>query len=189
VAQLDSEIANSDQLSEQQRRELAGRLRAQPGYRRFLRTTSGGKLRLDRTAVRRDAHYDGKYLLRTSDPTLSAADVAQGYKALWEVERGWRDLKHILGLRPIHHRLAQRILAHVQLCWLALLLTRTIETQTGDTWRNIRNELDRMQLVTYDLPDGRVSQRTPTTASQRTILSRLDLGEPPRYFQFTPTSD
>jgi hypothetical protein len=85
-----------------------GRLRAPPGYRRFLRTTSGGKLRLDRTAVPRDAHYDGKYLLRTSDPTLSAADVARGYKILWEVERGWKDLKHIFGLRPIHHQLAQR---------------------------------------------------------------------------------
>jgi transposase len=189
VAQLEAEIAGSDQRPAEARRELAGRLRAQPGYRRFLRTTPAGKLRLDRTAVRRDAHYDGKYLLRTSDPTLSAADVAQGYKALWEVERGWRDLKHILGLRPIYHRLAERILAHVQLCWLALLLTRTIETQTGDTWRNVRNELNRLQLVTYDLPDGRVSQRTPTTARQRTILSHLGLDEPPRYFQFTPTSD
>jgi len=38
--------------------------------------------------------------------------------------------------------------AHVQLCWLALLLIRVVENATGDTWRNTRHELDRMHLVT-----------------------------------------
>jgi len=38
----------------------------------------------------------------------------------------------------------------------------------GDTWRNLRTELNKLELVTYDLPDGRVAQPTPTTAGQRT---------------------
>jgi hypothetical protein len=44
-------------------------------------------------------NLDGKYLLRTSDPGLSAEDIALGYKQLLEVERGWRDLKQVIDLR------------------------------------------------------------------------------------------
>ena len=62
------------------------------------------------------ANLDGKYLLCTSDPALSTEDVALGYKLLLEVERGWRDFKSVLDLRPVHHRLEERIRAHIVLC-------------------------------------------------------------------------
>ena len=52
-------------------------------------------------------------------------------KQLLEVERGWRDMKQVLDLRPVFHRLEDRIRAHVLLCWLALLLARIVETQAG----------------------------------------------------------
>jgi hypothetical protein len=77
--------------------------------------------------------------------------------------------------RPIYHRRSDRIVGHVQLCWLALLLIRTIENQVGDTWRNIAAELDRMQLITLKTAAGCVSQRTRTTARQRQILDKLGL--------------
>ena len=83
-----------------------------------------------------------------------------------------------------HHR-EDRIRAHVQLCWLALLLIRVVENATGDTWRNIRHELDRMHLVTLATADGRVAQRSATTPGQKTILAALELPEPPRFFDFT----
>ena len=146
VAQLTGAIAATDTLSTTARAALATELSAHPGYRRFLRTTPTGLLRIDRTAMRAEAHLDGKFLLRTSDPTLSAEDVALAYKQLLEVERGWRDMKSTLELRPVYHRLQDRIRAHVLLCWLALLLIRLAETATGDTWRNLRHELDRMHL-------------------------------------------
>jgi len=47
---------------------------------------------------------------------LSADDIARGYKQLLQVERGWRDMKTILDLRPVYHRLEDRIRAHVLLC-------------------------------------------------------------------------
>lgn len=189
IEQLEAEIAGSDKLTATERAELAGRLKAMPGYRRLLRATPTGRLRIDRTAARRDAHLDGKFLLRTCDHTLSPTDIAQGYKALWEVERGWRDMKHTLDLRPVHHRKQERVQAHVQLCWLGLLLIRVAETAVGDTWRNIRAELDRMQLVTLATAEGTIAQRTLTTPGQRVILGKLELPEPPRYFDFTPTAD
>jgi transposase len=121
--------------------------------------------------VRRDAHYDGKYLLRTADESLTPDDVAQFYKALYEAERGWRDLKTVqIHLRPVFHRKDQRIQAHVQLCWLALLLLRVAELAVGDTWRNIRNELERMHLVTLATAEGQVAQRTELTPGHRSIL-------------------
>ena len=179
-------IDGSDTWSEPPRDELVGSLKNKPGLRRLLRRTKTGLLRIDRAAAQREAHYDGKWLLRTSDPTLTAEDLAAAYKQLLAVERGWRDCKSSLGLRPVYHHREDRIRAHVQLCWLALLLIRVAETRAGDTWRNLRHELDRMHLVTLATADGRVAQRSATTSDQKTILAALDLPEPPRYLDFTP---
>jgi hypothetical protein len=189
VARLEDRIAGTDTLPARRRAELAGALRTKPAFARFLRTTPGGLLRINRTAVRRDANFDGKFLLRTSDESLTAADIAQGYKGLYEAERGWRDLKSTIDLRPVYHHREDRIRAHVQLQWLALLLLRVAETTVGDTWRNIRDELEPMHLVTLATGDGQVAQRSQLTARQQAILTALDLGEPPRFFDFTPTDD
>ena len=94
-------------------------------------------------------------------------------------------MKSSLGLRPVFHYREDRIRAHVQLCWLALLLIRVVENTTRDTWRNIAHELDRMHLVTLATPDGQVAQRPTTTPRQKQILEALDLPEPPRFFDFT----
>jgi len=189
LERLQQQIATADRLAPSKRAELYGALGTKPAYKRFLRKTKTGKLRIDRSAVARETKLDGKFLLRTSDETLTAEDIAQGYKALYEAERGWRDLKHTIELRPAYHRREDRIEAHVQLCWLALLLLRVAETETGDTWRNIRNELDRMHLVTLTTSEGNASQRTELTAQQRRILKALDLPEPPRFYDFTPTAE
>jgi transposase len=179
VTQLTEAIAGSDQLSATARAELRGQLRTKPGLHRFLRTTKTGLLRIDRTAIAREAHLDGKFLLRTSDPTLSAEDVALGYKQLLEVERGWRDMKHVLDLRPVYHRREERIRAHVTLCWLALLLIRVAETRTNTTWPRLRDELDLLHLGTFTSPTATVTRRTELTAAQRRILAALGVDEPP----------
>ena len=176
VAQLESAIAGSDKQSKTARDKLASGL--PPGLRRFLRRTPSGLLRVDRAAIRADQRLDGKFLLRTSDPTLSAEDIALGYKQLLEVERGWRDMKYTLELRPVYHRLEHRIRSHVLLCWLALLLIRIAETTTGDTWRNLRHELDRIHLGTFTGPAGTIRRRTATTPAQAGIFRALDLAEP-----------
>jgi hypothetical protein len=93
-----------------------------------------------------------------------------------------------LGLRPVFHHREDRIRAHIQLCWLALLLLRVIENATGDTWRNIRHELDRMHLVTLATNAGQVAQRSAITPGQQTLLRALKLPEPPTYFGLTPAT-
>jgi len=97
-------------------------------------------------------------------------------------------MKGALGLRPVFHHREDRIRAHVQLCWLALLLIRVIENAVGDTWRNTRHELDRLHLVTLATDHGRVAQRSALTAGHKSILAALGLPEPARYFDFTTSS-
>jgi len=73
-----------------------------------------------------EAALDGIYILRTSvtEQELSAADVVRSYKQLAQVERGFRTLKGPeLEIRPVHHRLEDRVRAHVFLCLLAYYLT------------------------------------------------------------------
>ena len=188
LAQLAEQIARSHSLPQQQRHDLACRLEAKPGYRRFLRQTKAGLLRIDRAAVAAEQRLDGKFLLRASDPSLSGEDVALGYKQLLEVERAWRDLKTSLELRPVYHRKEERIRSHVLLCWLALLLVRIAETATGDTWRNLRNELERLHLGTFAGPAGTSRQRTELTPRQKEILRALELPQPPRFLHLQPAA-
>ena len=188
IAHLEQLIDGSDAWSARRRDELVDSLRAKPGLRRYLRRTPTGLLRIDHAAIKREQHLDGKWLLRTSDLTLTPDDLAAAYKQLIAVERGWRDMKGALGLRPVFHHREDRIRAHVQLCWLALLLIRVVENAAGDTWRNTRHELDRLHLVTLATDHGRVAQRSALTAGHKTILTALGLPEPARYFEFT-TSD
>jgi hypothetical protein len=187
LAQL---IDGSDAWTATRRSEFVGSLKNKPGLRRYLRRTKAGLLRVDHAAAKRESQLDGKWLLRTSDVTLTPEDLAAAYKQLLAVERGWRDMKGALGLRPVFHHREDRIRGHVQLCWLALLLIRVIENTTGDTWRNLGHELDRMHLITLATPDGQVAQRSQTTPGQKKILEALDLPEPPRFFDFTvPTAN
>ncbi len=92
VAHLTELIAGSDAWSARRRDELVGSLKTKPGLRRYLRRTKSGLLRIDHTVVKSEAHLDGKWLLRTSDVTLTPEDLAAAYKQLLQVERGWRDL-------------------------------------------------------------------------------------------------
>ena len=187
IAHLQQLIDGSDAWTRGKRDELVGSLKDKPGLRRLLRRTRTGLLRVDRAAAAREARLDGKWLLRTNDHTLTPEDLAAAYKQLIAVERGWRDMKGALRLRPVFHHREDRIRTHVQLCWLALLLIRVAENAAGDTWRNLHHELDRMHLVTLATSDGRVAQRSAATPGQQAIFGALDLREPPKFFDFTPS--
>jgi hypothetical protein len=161
-------------------------LRDHPALGRWLRQTPSGRLVLDTAKIRAEARLDGKYLLVTSDPDLTAEDVALGYKNLLEAERGFRDLKSTLELRPVYHRLEPRIRAHVLLCWLALLLIRVAERRTGQTWPALARELGRLHAVTLTGPTGTVTQTTELSTAQQGILRACGLTPPPRITALDP---
>jgi len=188
IAQLKELIDGTDALGKDKRAELRGVISTKPGLNRYLRVTPGGLLRIDASKAKAEENLDGKYLLRTSDPAMTAEDIALGYKQLLEVERGWRDMKQVIDLRPVYHRKEDRIRAHVILCWLALLLARIAENATRSTWPSLRRQLDRIAVGTFTGPVGTFRQRTEISPAQAAILEQLGIDPPPRIYQLTPAA-
>jgi transposase len=91
-------------------------------YFRWELTAAGLTYQRDPERIARDALLDGVYALRTSLPAsrLDPAQTVRSYKQLANLERVFRILKSVdLEIRPIHHRLAERVRAHVLICLLA----------------------------------------------------------------------
>jgi hypothetical protein len=162
-------------------------LRDHPSLGRWVKQhPATGRLSIDAAKVKTEANLDGKYLIATSDPDLSAEDVALGYKNLLEAEAAFRTMKTTLDLRPVYHRLDDRIRAHVLLCWLALLLIRVAERRTGLTWRTINTELSRIHQVTLSGPAGRLQQTTRLTDTQTRIFKDAGAATPPKMSGLQP---
>jgi transposase len=194
IARIEAELARLDAQRERaktkaerdahQRGECA--LRDHKTLSRYLRQTTTGRLVIDRDKIRAEERLDGKYLLTTSDPSLSAEDVALGYKQLLEAERSFRDLKGTLLLRPVFHRKDERIRAHVLICFLALVIIRVAETRTDQSWRTLRAQLGTIRQGHFRSRDGEFTQTTELTADQRQLHRALEIPEPPRFGRITP---
>jgi hypothetical protein len=187
IARLEAKLAALEQIRGKAHEKAACTLRAHRSMGRYLRQTKTGRLMIDRAKIRDEARLDGKYLITTSDDTLSAEDVALGYKNLLEAERGFKDLKGTLLLRPVFHRKEDRIRSHVLICFLALIIVRVAEIRAGETWRTIGDQLMRIKQGRFRSPDGEFTQRTELTADQRQLLAALGVPEPPRFGDITPT--
>ncbi len=133
----------------------------------------------DRFAYRRqedkiaaEAALDGIYVLRTSVPSaeLAAGDVVRSYKALAQAERAFRTLKGIeLELRPIHHRLEERVRAHVFLCMLAYYL----EWHLREAWAELLFDDERPPLRADPVAKA---ERSPE-AKRKAASKRTTTGE------------
>ena len=187
IARLEAKLAKLEQARGAAHEKAACKLRAHRTIGRYLRQTQTGRLMIDRAKIRDEARLDGKYLITSSDDTLTPADVALGYKNLLEAERGFRDLKGTILLRPVYHRREDRIRAHVLICFLALVIIRVCELRAGNTWRTIGDELGTIKQGRFRSPDGEFTQRTELTADQRQLLNALGVPEPPRFGHVTPT--
>ncbi|WRP13595.1 hypothetical protein VLY81_09035 [Geochorda subterranea] len=119
---------------------------------------------------------------------MPAEDLVYGYKQLWQVERVHRDLKHTVDVRPMYHRLDDRIRSHVLLCWLALLMIRVAENETGQTWRQMRDLVAPIDVGRHATAHGEVWQVRPLTEEQKALFQALKVDRPPHYLKIvTPT--
>jgi hypothetical protein len=135
---------------------------------------------VDWEAVRREEQYDGKWVITSNDDTLTAEDLALGYKQLMRVEQCWRQLKSGLRMRPIYHWRPWRIDAHVTISMLALLLERVAEIRTKQPWRYIREQLETIQVVEYDRGPSRIQQTTRVKIEPASLLLQLKAAMPPK---------
>lgn len=177
VREIEAELASLRYLPEDGHTKRVCVLRASRRYGRYLKDTPAG-LVLDRQALSGAERFDGKFVVHGNDDTLTAADMALGYKQLQRVEQAWRDMKSGLDLRPVFHWAPHRIHAHVAITVLALLLERAAEHACADTWRNIRDRLQRIQLAQLSSPNGTVWQVTDPTPEAAKCLKSLQIKPP-----------
>jgi Transposase DDE domain len=177
--ELEAELASLQEVRGESHSKRVCQLRASRRYGRYLRLTKGGLLRIDAAKRRAAEQLDGKFVVHSNDDSLSPADLALGYKQLQRVEEAWRSLKSGLRIRPVYHWAVHRIHAHVALSVLALLLERGIEQACGDTWRNIRADLERIKLAQLLSPHGEVWQVTEPSPEAVNHLQCLELKNPP----------
>ena len=135
-------------------------------------TASSLSFHRNQERIAAEAALDGIYVLRTSVPQteLLAPDVVRAYKQLKEVERAFRTLKGPLELRPIHHRLEDRVRAHVFLCMLAYYLA----------W-HLRQALKPLLFDDEQpppQPDPVAKARRSAQAEQKARSKRTTTGEP-----------
>lgn len=185
IAQLEVEIATMKADSGGHSKRICALLTSSR-YGRYLRETSGGKLRIDRAAVVDAERYDGKWVITSNDDTLTVEDLALGYKQLLRVEQCWRQLKSGLRMRPVFHWRPWRIQAHVTISVLALLLERIAEIRAGDTWRNLVAQLDTIKVVEYDRGEARIQQTSELRKDLEALLVKLGVPRPPRLHGVEP---
>jgi transposase len=114
-------------------------LRAHKGYRYYAwELRAGAFVFFDHPVhLPREQRLEGKYVIATSEPQVDAQEAVALYKQLTTVERGFRHLKDILGMRPIYHRLEQRVRGHIFVAALALLLQTLLQRRLQDAQVNL----------------------------------------------------
>jgi transposase len=99
------------------------------GYRYYSWDIEQGVFRYfeNTKALKNETGIEGKYLIATSETTLSVVEVVSIYKELSDVEKGFRHLKDVLAVRPIYHQVEDRVKAHIFVAALALLVQRLLD--------------------------------------------------------------
>lgn len=122
------------------------------GYRKYLKTPAKGHFEIDEEKIKKEARFDGKWVLRT-DLDLPTDEVALKYKELWQVESVFRSVKSILETRPIYHKCDDTIRGHVFCSFLALILLKELRSRMEDRgwiaeWERLKRDLDSLQEIT-----------------------------------------
>ena len=143
---------------------------------------------LNRKKLREVRRREGRYLLRTNLCDREPAHLWQFYIQLVEVEAAFKNLKDDLGLRPIHHRLQDRIEAHIFIAFMAYCLQVTLRARLkplagGLMPRAVLDKMAAVQMLDVHFPttDGRtliLSRYTELTADQNILVHQLNLTLP-----------
>jgi transposase len=140
-------------------------------------TSFGYERNAERIAM--EAALDGLYIIRTSVPAeqMDAAECVRRYKSLADVERVFRTLNGVdLKIRPIHHRLEDRVRAHIFLCLLAYY----VEWHMREAWRELMFADEAREAKRARDP---VAPAKRSTAAERKAVSHeLEDGTPAHNF-------
>jgi transposase len=130
-------------------------------------------------SITAESALDGLYVIRTSVPVeqMDSAECVRRYKSLAQVERAFRTLKGMdLKIRPIHHRLADRVRAHILLCMLAYY----VEWHMREAWRALMFADEDQQAK--QTRDPVAPAKRSRAAEHKVVTHTLDNGEPAHSF-------
>lgn len=153
------------------------------GYRRYLQV-KGQTAQINEKAVRQEARYDGKYVLRTTT-RLSAAEVAEAYKQLTWIERLWRELKDVVEMRPNYHwRKKDHVKGHIFVCFLALHLAAALKRKLAEAkvtvqWDEVIRDLSQLRAVVVQFTGQQYLLRSPLKGSAAEVFSAVGVKAPP----------
>jgi transposase len=138
---------------------------------------------VDEDAVAEAQLFDGKLALITNAPDLTPADAVARYRALADIERGFRVLKSDIEIAPVHHRLPDRIRAHALICFLALVLYRVMRMRLkakghAASPRAALDLLARIQKHTAHIGPRTFNGTSTTTPEQLNLFDALSLPKP-----------
>ena len=124
-------------------------------------------------------------MLRTPLVDRDPIEVLDAYQQLLAVEDNSRTFKGPLKLRPMHHRLAHRIEAHVTVCVLTMIVLRFLEKKTGLDYRQLREIFVPIKATLTEQGDTRFWQRTEWDAKAEQVLAALGVDAGPRAWGVT----
>lgn len=143
-------------------------------------SNDGAHLIVDPQAVREERLLAGVHLLRTTLVDRDPLEVIDAYQALLHVEDNFRTFKGPLKLRPMHHRLAERIEAHVSVCVLSLVVLRELELRTGLNHRHLIDLFGPVKATLTEQGATRFWQRNEWDEQAVQVLSSLGIDPGPR---------
>ena len=137
-------------------------------------TAQSFRFTLDRAKLRKVRRREGRYLLRTNLVGRDPSDLWTFYVQLTEVEQAFKELKHDLAVRPIHHSKLSRIEAHIFVAFLAYCLQVTLKAQL----KRLANGLTPREVIVKFKTIQMVDVHVPTTDGRELVLSRYTQPEP-----------
>jgi transposase len=147
------------------------------GYNKYLQISGEVEVKIDYDKIQQDQKWDGLKGYLTNTP-MEAAEIIDNYKQLWHIEKAFRISKTDLKVRPIYHRLAHRIQAHLIIAFCSYKLYMELDRQLHEKKLNLSAEkaVEIMQSifkVTTKLP---VSRKTVQLIMAKTFEQQQLLG-------------
>ncbi|MDW2861302.1 IS1634 family transposase [Mesomycoplasma ovipneumoniae] len=119
---------------------------------KYFKEISNMKFELDQSKIDKDKQFDGYYVYETNILNSNVLDIVEKYQKQWNIEANFRSLKGLLNIRPVFLRIDEHILAHTLLCFISLVILKTIifkiNKHISDNKLFQNNQLTEVGLVT-----------------------------------------
>lgn len=148
------------------------------GYNKYLKLEGKISIKIDYSKFERDCKWDGLkgYITNTG---LSGQQVIDSYNNLWKIERAFRISKTDLKIRPIYHRLKERIEAHICISFVSYVLFKDLERilslNKSISIKKAIKQINKMQEIIVSLPGNRIHTiRLKNNETQQQIIDAID---------------